>query len=325
LFTKAREMVVKHYQWMLRTDFLPRVIDAATLNDVFANGRRVFETAVAPGDMPTMPVEFSVAAYRLGHSMIRAQYSWNRVFEQGGPGGAASLALLFQFSGTSGILSPPPADLNDPEAGDFERLPTNWIVDWARLHDFSASGIAQLSRPTAQFNITKKIDSALVNPLDQLPLGAFGPRGSAVPAIQMNLAFRNLMRGRMVKLASGQEMVEFMRTKGVDITPLTAAQILSGSTDTVGLTQAQKKELVEYTPLWFYILKEAELNNGLLQGVGARIAAETFHRAMQGSDVSALRDQAWRPSLGPDANTFTMADLLLFAFDRRADLLNPLG
>jgi hypothetical protein len=46
---------------------------------------------------------------------------------------------------------------------------------------------------------------------------------------------------------------------------------------------------------------------------------------MEGSRHSILRDPAWRPDLGPDANTFRMVDLLLFAFEGRADLLNPLG
>jgi hypothetical protein len=80
-----------------------------------------------------------------------------------------------------------------------------------------------------------------------------------------------------------------------------------------------------HTPLWFYILREAELNRGRLTGVGARIVAETFHRAMQGSSASIVRDSAWRPSLGPDDRTFRMVDLLLFAFEGRKNLLAPLG
>ena len=52
------------------------------------------------------------------------------------------------------------------------------------------------------------------------------------------------------------------------------------------------------TPLWFYILREAELEGGKLRGVGARLVAETFHRAMEGSEFSIVRDKAWRPSSG---------------------------
>jgi len=79
------------------------------------------------------------------------------------------------------------------------------------------------------------------------------------------------------------------------------------------------------TPLWFYVLREAELNQGRLKGVGARIVAETLHRAMEGSLFSIVRDPTWHPTLGPDATTFRMVDLLLFAFHGKKALLAPLG
>jgi hypothetical protein len=92
-----------------------------------------------------------------------------------------------------------------------------------------------------------------------------------------------------------------------------------------GLTAKQRDALLKDTPLWFYVLREAELNDGRLNGVGARIVAETFHRAMQGSEHSIVRDSAFKPSLGPDNKTFRMADLLLFAFEGKKSLLAPLG
>ena len=73
------------------------------------------------------------------------------------------------------------------------------------------------------------------------------------------------------------------------------------------------------------MLREAELNRGRLTGVGARIVAETFHRALEGSATSILRDPAFTPTLGRTAGRFTMADLLLFAFEGKKTLLNPLG
>ena len=59
--------------------------------------------------------------------------------------------------------------------------------------------------------------------------------------------------------------------------------------------------------------------------MGARIVAETFHRAMEGSRISILRDPAFAPRFGPDDRTFDMRDLLFFAFEGKAALLNPLG
>jgi hypothetical protein len=323
LFERARSQVVKHYQWMVKTDFLPRLVEGAIVEEVFKYGRRFFEARPSPDDRPTMPIEFSVAAYRLGHSMVRGAYQWNRVFRAGAPppAPAGTLLLLFTFSGTSGILS---ADGNiaDPESGSFEVLPSNWIADFRRLFDFSEAGRNDLRVEAAEFNRAKRIDTLLVDPLKDLPLGAFGGRGTSPQKQELNLAFRNLTRANMVKLASGQQMAKVM-----GVQPLTEAQIIEGKGGAAlgDLPKAQRDALVANTPLWFYILREAELKDGLLTGVGGRIVAEVFHRAMEGSRISILRDPSWRPSLGPGPSIFRMVDLLLFAFDGKAELLNPLG
>jgi hypothetical protein len=113
----------------------------------------------------------------------------------------------------------------------------------------------------------------------------------------------------------------------VTVTPLTPKQVVEGDGGAVldELTDIERQNLSEHTPLWFYILREAELNGGRLTGVGARLVAETFHRAIEGSRFSILRDPDWRPTLGPDDTTFRMVDLLLFAFDGKKKLLNPNG
>jgi heme peroxidase len=310
-FARARRQVVKHYQWMIRTDYLPRIVRRAVVDDVFTNGRKVFEVGATPTDVPTMPIEFSVAAFRLGHSMVRSAYSWNRRFSDGG----GSLDLLFTFSATSGDL------------GGSSRLPSNWICDFRRLYAFRDAGRTDLDPPVGQANLAMRIDTRLVDPLKNLPKGSFG--GPAVPFDdpRANLAFRNLVRGGMVRLASGQQMAELLRSKGVPVTTLSRSQILQGrnGAELDALTATEKDALATRTPLWFYVLREAEHNGGKLDGVGARIVAETLHRAMEGSSVSIVRDAGWRPELGPDAETFRMVDLLLFAFEGKKSLLNPLG
>ena len=122
-------------------------------------------------------------------------------------------------------------------------------------------------------------------------------------------------------------MATSLKSKGVTLTKLTKAQIRDGNGGARldDLTQTQREHVLADTPLWFYILREAELNGGKLAGVGARIVAETFHRAMEGSTYSIVRDSSWRPSLGPDATTFRMPDLLFFAFQGKKSLLAPLG
>jgi hypothetical protein len=310
-FTQARELVTKHYQWMIRHDFLPRICKPAVLNDVFRHGRKAFEVGASPADVPTMPIEFSVAAYRLGHSMVRRAYNWNARFDDG----AGTLDFLFLFSATSGDLAGGP------------RLPSNWIADFRRLYDFKEAGRADLGVPAAKFNRAMRIDTRIVNPLANLPAGSFGGPTVDFDDPRANLAFRNLTRAKMVTLATGQQMATFLRSRGVTLTKLTKPQLRDGDGGATleSLTDHQRSEVLTKTPLWFYVLREAELNNGKLQGVGARIVAETFHRAIQGSQQSIVRDHNWRPTLGPDSSTFRMVDLLLFAFDGKKNLLAPLG
>ena len=307
-FARARDIVTRHYQWMLRTDYLPRIVQPSIVNDVFRNGRKAFEVGAPPTQVPTMPIEFSVAAFRLGHAMVRQAYDWNAAF----PRGQGTLELLFEFSGASG------------ELGGGVRLPSNWIVDWRRLYDFKADlGRADLAPPAA-VNRAGRIDTTLAPFLHTLPGGAIG---DAAGGIRRDLAFRNLRRAKMVGLATGQQMAGFLSSSGVALTRLARTQLRDGNggAELDGLIQSQRRALLDNTPLWFYVLREAELNSGRLTGVGGRIVAETFHRAMEGSTSSIVRDPAWRPSLGPDDSTFRMTDLLMFAFRGRRNLLAPLG
>jgi hypothetical protein len=195
------------------------------------------------------------------------------------------------------------------------------------MYHFGDAGRADLVVPADKANTAMRIDTRLVNPLGHLPRGSFG--GAPMPATdpRRNLAFRNLTRAHMLQLATGQQMADKLTQRGVNVTPLTAAQILEGNGGAVldELTTTERHNLSEHTPLWFYILREAELNHGRLTGVGARLVAETFHRAIEGSQFSIVRDPEWRPTLGPDHTTFRMVDLLLFAFEGKKKLLNPNG
>ena len=46
---------------------------------------------------------------------------------------------------------------------------------------------------------------------------------------------------------------------------------------------------------------------------------------MEGTTFSIVRDTAFHPTLGPNASTFRMVDLLKFAFNGNVSLLNPNG
>jgi hypothetical protein len=332
LFERARSIVVKHYQWMVLHDYLMAVLDKGVLEDVLKNGRKFFETyPIDPH--ATMPVEFSAAAFRLGHSMVREVYSWNRIFDNKDAASSGHLFRLFRFSGTSGTLSPteaPPGsqqDMDEIEAhvGTFTSLPSVWVTDWRRLFDLPSTGVPGLEAPPKHFNHAMAIDTHLADPLKNLLAGSID---GVVPdlVLKRNLAFRNLARGRMLSLPSGQQMA-----KALGVQALTAKQIMDGNggaTFDPGLEMGKySDELTQNTPLWFYVLREAEFNGNRLGKVGSRIVAETFHRAIEASPHSVLRDTGFKPTLGPGASTgrFSMADLLLYAFKSDPKLLNPLG
>ncbi len=291
LFERARRTVTLHYQWIVLHDFLPRVTDTTVLADVLNGGRKFFQ--ITPGKEPTMPIEFSVAAYRFGHSMIRDTYSWNRNFDPTG------LDLLFAFSGVSG----------GPSGGMFGNpvLPSNWPIDWRRFFDCSA---ARDVEPTPFLNTTRSIDTALALPLEALP-----EHGGPEAGDKASLAVRNLLRGRLLGLPTGQAVAAKL---GAPV--LTPEQVRAGPHAAV----LQTHGFDEQTPLWYYILKEAEVfgNGERLGPVGSRLLAETFVGLIEGSRNSVLAaGRYWRPTL-PSLRPghFTMTDLLLLVND-----LNPLG
>ncbi len=208
-FTRARKKVSLHYQWLIRHDYLPRICDPAVLDDVFTNGRKLVEPGATPDSVPAMPVEFSVAAFRLGHSMVRATYNWNRIFS--GSGGA--LEYMFQFSGLG--RRPRCRDPADHQLG--RRLPAH-----LRLRGRRASG-AQAREPPS----TRPGASTRGSPIrwGTCRPHVFGGANS-IPFgdLRRNLAFRNLTRGAMVKLASGQQMATKLNGLGVSVTPAHAGR-----------------------------------------------------------------------------------------------------
>lgn len=306
VLAKAREEVVRHYQWMIREDVLPRLCDRTVVDDVFA---RPAPTVAANAPMAA---EFAMAAGRFGHSMVRATYEWNRIFETGGPGGIATIAQLMNLTGTVGTLT---AEGDRNHLGT--RLPSSWVIDWRRFVDFGADARRHdLAPPPGKLNFAELINSWITPPLATLP----PPFLAILGGVMRNLAQRNLIRARMIALASGQQMAAHY-----NVTPLTRDEILEGKNGVVltALSPAQRDELAADTPLWFYILREAEVRAAgqHLGPVGSRIIVETVHRAMAASKTSILREPQWKPTRGASGK-FTLAHLLLAG---SADQINPLG
>lgn len=304
LFDEARRIVTWHYQWIVLFDFVERLTEPGLVKRIKTAGRRFYRFR----SRPYMPAEFAAAAYRLGHSMVRERYSHNRVFRDGGvaPG---SLALLFNFTAKSGQIV---GELFDQGAlntgtgpGPLRDLPSNWVIDWRRFFDLGTP----LGTPDFTLNPARRLDTKIVPALHTLP-GLTGREAS--------LAFRNLRRGVILGLPSGQDVARAM-----GLAKLTEDEVLAGLTP-ADKTTLRSHNLHKATPLWYYILKEAEVKHAgaRLGPVGSTIIAETFLGLIHGDHTSFLWLSAnWKPelpSVTPDH--FTMADMIRFVGD-----INPVG
>jgi Animal haem peroxidase len=286
--SEARKMLTQHYQWMVLHDYLKRVADPVTVDKTLSTGPRHFHPdPVTPG----MPLEFSGAAYRFGHSMVRSTYNHNNIFDDGTP-----FNLLFTFTALSG-------DIGGGPAPEFPTLPQNWIIDWRRF--FPGLGGA------GAINIARPIDPLLVDPLAHLTT----PSGVEDAPPNNFLAQRNLLRGWQIKLPVGQAVAA-----ALEVAKLTEAEVLSLSLES---GEAQRDALAsngfaERTPLWYYILLEAakvrkDTGQKHLGPVGSTILAEVFVGLCRVSMNSILRDCHFTPTLGREPGRFDLQDLLSLA------------
>ena len=178
-----------------------------------------------------------------------------------------------------------------PALAGFAPITPDRRVDLGQLFDLPGHPPAQRA---------KRIDGTLPTSLIRLPRQV---TGDVEVAAYRSLAVRDLLRGMATSLPSGESVASAM-----GITPLTADQV--GPRWAAG------------TPLWFYILKEAEARaaGDHLGPVGGRIVAEVLIGLLRADPDSYLTaDPSWTPTLpSRDGTGFTLTDLLIFAADHQA-------
>ncbi|MEV0896107.1 LysM peptidoglycan-binding domain-containing protein [Actinoplanes sp. NPDC049802] len=290
-FREARRVLRQHYQHIVVHDFLKRVADPEIVDDIVVNGNRWYNPYAEPF---FMPLEFAVAAYRFGHSMVRSLYNFNSNFRVNSrpPG---SLDLLFVFTALSGQLG---EDIGLEQA---ETLPENWIIEWENI---VGSGDNVMK--------ARKLDTKLAS-LDGGALFRLkSPTGvPEQPADAGRLAVRNLLRGYRLRLPTGQAVADLL---GVET--LSKDQIRQAAGSDAQRAALDESEFLTRTPLWYYVLAEAKaLHDGAHLGpVGSTIIAEVLVGLVRRSDDSFLKTPGWRPTLPSEQpGQFELADLLRLA------------
>jgi Animal haem peroxidase len=302
-FSSVQQAVRFHYQYVVANDFLPRIVHSSVISalkhDHHYDKRalQVFHWRNAP----FLPVEFSVAAYRQGHSMVR-------------PGYRLSDTILLP-------IFPVPPDFPEGLTG-FRAMNPAWGIDWSRFIDLDIrayDGAPDVQKQRLQF--AYRIDTSIVNPLSMLP-----PSVASNPA---SLPQRNLLRGWRLGLPSGQDVARAMGVK-----PLKDQQILLGQgvdhpDSPLKDITAVSKVFAGNCPLWTYILAEAmryreavaapviepvTINTPKLGPVGGRIVAEVILGLMFGDPHSFLSmAPQWTPKSGAG---YTLKDFVGYALGR---------
>ncbi len=276
LFKAARNEVRWAYQRILVDDFLPRIISADVLGPFVAQWRQEGEDAYlwyTEDIRYNLPREFVVAAYRFGHSGVRTGYRMN-----GQPGKNNGFARLI-FDGTDKAAN---------SLVGFDPLPQNHVIDdWGRFFPLAnpMPGCGATSNVGANVVVGKdgsggegrvrlqyayKLDTKMVDPLVHLPpkIGSPDdvPAGAGVSG-PPSLALLNLLRGSRYKVQSGQAFAEDL---GCSLPKECLSVRIEDPAKPKTFLYKPICELAdakghvlghvfdEDTPLWFYILAEAQ-------------------------------------------------------------------
>src|SRR5829696_6887256 len=332
VFESARRLARWHYQWMVTHEFLPAVVGQTMSDSVYkevsTGAPKItikYYKPTNPAGRSFIPVEFSVAAYRFGHSITRPRYTVQDYVTSTGATVAVSSVPLFEAQPTDNNLN------------GSRPLPPRLKIQWSKFFNDPLAqkrtdgSVPRTARPVRQF------DATMATPLFTLPVSVQPDTNS--PSL---LSQRNLLRGRKMGLPSGQQVARLM-----GVTPLTNAQLWqnhrievkipipttdSGTKPYANVVEILREFDVENqdlkalfadpgwngeAPLWFYILKEAEIVGAgrTLGPVGGRIVAEVLVGLLQKDPNSYLYlDPKWKPTtpIAPAKGQFTMADLLKY-------------
>jgi hypothetical protein len=284
-FDQARQLVTWHYQYVVVHDLLRQFMSTAILDETVARYR---DFGVSPRDF-CVPVEFALAAFRFGHSLVLDKYVINT-----GPHPSEKLEALLNLNS----MGQPP----------LLRLADEWVIEWNRFF-----AIAPEPAPTAELitrNRAALLDTHTTTALHNLP--GLPPPLRSLPAV-------TLLRGARSGLPSGQRVADaFGETRLSGDEMILRDAVTRDPVNQPHRDFLSQKNLLTETPLWYYVLQEAVVrgNRQRLGPVGSRIVAETIV-GMLASDPNSIlnRGAGWSPPVwGPATPKGPITDLNKFVF-----------
>ena len=345
-FRRAARLARWHYQWIVLNDYLRRICQPEIYQDIVNPGKTPrLRLYPKPDDTayPYMPIEFAGAAYRFGHSMVRPSYALNAASGTEQPPSTNKRITIF-----GGDTAGPKDDLRG-----FRRIPNGFGIDWGYFFDLPGEPPAA-QEGTGTLQPAYRIDSLLVDPLKLL----VNPGMPGRPLIERNLAYLNLLRGSRLRLPTAEQVGAAMNLSSFEAARfpmLTPDQIWSAGSrhnakfddlandEGLDIARDARRPLREafagHTPLWYYILREAEWygtwdagdtpempwrQRGLtdkfgghhLGPIGSTIVLETFIGLLQGDPGSFIHQAGWRPMapiVSGDPDKFELKHLLEWA------------
>jgi hypothetical protein len=298
---EVRRIWLRHFQAIVLFDYLPRIVDGETWRDVMENGRRLVRPSGASGNDAWLPIEFAAAVGRFGHSMVRHTYNpWN--WRLAWTVVTVRDFIKFSYANSGDMLQ--------------DGIPFLWSSNWLSLFDFTDAGHAAPIK-------SARIDTQLAPPLHELPSRLRTDMSDGTRhASTFDLSNSTMCRGRELAIVSAQKALAMANgALGARLPRLDTDDIFP---DGLAPVAARHPDLVRSTPLWYYVLREAEaFTGGLKLGpLGGRIVMETLHAAIDTSEDSIL-DGRWIPFLPSVAEgRFSMADLITFSANPNPTQLN---
>ncbi|HEV2840682.1 MAG TPA: peroxidase family protein [Chthoniobacterales bacterium] len=256
LFPQAQRLVKWHYQYVVLNELLHFLLEVGGKEEAIANALPI----------SAVPIEFALAGFRIGHSMVRNFYQMNTSHQMETE---ASLTELMRLNSQS---EPP-----------FEHLTDEWTIEWKRFFD---------DFPELE-NRSRALDTSIAKALHHLDFevpietGENPRKVSSLPAI-------TLLRGQRSQLPSGGTVAKIICEE-----PLTEDDMLSGHAEGVS-DMLERLGWIDDAPLWFYILQEGAVRGEKrwLGPVGSHIVGRTIVGLLKADPDSILTaGRGWTPSV----------------------------